>query len=140
MRVTVARETSVPVMLTVPTLQVAGGQAREVDGPPGVRHTQQRQAEQKGQEHPDHSGRAGDEQLGSGQHGCVDELAQLFPVGAALDPLVGEEKRNPAAGPHGAVSDEGWRSAWSLRAGGGPLAGQRVMRFLTHYVKTEQWY
>ena len=53
MRVTVARETSVPVMLTVPTLQVAGGQAREVDGPPGVRHTQQRQAEQKGQDHPD---------------------------------------------------------------------------------------
>ena len=34
-------------------LQVAGGQARDVDGPPGVLHTQQRQAEQKGQEHPD---------------------------------------------------------------------------------------
>ena len=82
MRVTVARETSVPVMLTVPTLQVAGGQAREVDGPPGVRHTQQRQAEQKGRDHPyqaqgvheqytpyqvvpGHSGRSVAEQLGS---------------------------------------------------------------------------
>ena len=53
MKVTVARETSVPVMLTVPTLQVAGGQACEVDGPPGVHHTQQRQAEQNGQGHPD---------------------------------------------------------------------------------------
>ena len=45
---------------------------------------------------------------GEYQHGRVDELAQLFQVGAALDLLVGEEKRNPAAGPHGGGErDEG---------------------------------
>ena len=72
-------------------LQVAGGQAREVDVLPGVRHTQQRQAEQKGRDHPyqaqgvheqytpyqvvpGHSGRSVAEQLGSGPGPVAGEV------------------------------------------------------------------